>query len=288
MQGTVFERLAGWLRPDAAARRRDATSFQLQDYLALLDLLLSRGVKFQLLDTPIPEDAAANKLHYLKHDIHHDLARTWHMAAAEAERGVKATYFMMPKNFINRKYFDRPETWNTLRQMQRLGHHLGLHVDGFLLVEEFGDLAAGIAATRQAFAAEGIELTVGNTHGNSQYQAKFDFEPMNFYREVARPTPCRDEFWMAHYARYSLADLGFRCWADTAVWAPGSGERLLDYFVSDNSTGICAGESRKSEWDIVGEKWDLSPSHRRQVADLVRRGSCIYLIHPQFYRPATA
>jgi hypothetical protein len=207
------------------------------------------------------------------------------MAAAEAQLGVTSTYFMMHENFVNRRYFGQSATWATLRSIQDMRHHIGLHVDGFLLIEQFGDLREGIAETRRVFAAEGIDLTVGNTHGNSAYQSKFNFEPMNFYPEVARPTECTDAFWLSHYSRYSLADLGFRVWADTAVWQQGVGEQLLDFYVSDNSTGICAGGSRKSTWDHIGEQWDLSEPHRRRILQLIREGSCIYLIHPQFYRP---
>jgi hypothetical protein len=259
--------------------------FFIDDYVELLRSLLKIGVCFDSLVNPMLSDASIKKRHYIKHDIHHDLGNTYLMAAAEAQLGVVSTYFMMHENFVNRRYFGQSATWATLRAMQDMRHHIGLHVDGFLLIKQFGDLREGIAETRRVFAAEGIDLTVGNTHGNSAYQSKFNFEPMNFYREVARPTDCTDPFWLSHYSRYSLADLGFQVWADTAVWQPAMGEQLLDFYVSDNSTGICAGGSRKSTWDEVGKPWDLSEHHRRRIVQLVCEGSCIYLIHPQFYRP---
>jgi hypothetical protein len=259
--------------------------FAIEDYVELLRELLARGVRFDTLEAPEPTQARAEKPHFIKHDIHHDLENTLRVAEAEHDIGVCSTYFMMHENPINRKYFRAPATWVGLRRIQEMGHLIGLHVDGFLLIEQYGDLARGIDQVRKVFAGKGIVFKVGNTHGNSGYQKKYDFEPMNFYKEVRRPTNCTEKLFMDHYGKYSFHDLGFEVWADTSIWTSGGGEWLVDYFVSDNATNIAAGAMNQSTWTINGAKWDLSEKVRRGVADYVAQGSCVYLIHPQFYRP---
>jgi len=259
--------------------------FAIADYVLLLEALQSRGVRFETLHAPDPAKARADRLHFIKHDIHHDLENTLKIAEAEHKIGVQSTFFMMHENPINRKYFHAPATWETLRRIQDMGHLIGLHVDGFLLIEQHGDLARGIDQARKTFAEQGISFTVGNTHGNSGYQKKYDFEPMNFYKEVRRPTNCSEKRFMDHYGKYSFRDLGFEVWGDTAIWTPQGGEWVLDYFVSDNGTNIAAGAATELSWVINGAKWDLSEAVRREVADFVSQGCCIYLIHPQFFRP---
>jgi hypothetical protein len=169
-----------------------------------------------------------------------------------------------------------------------MGHPIGLHNAGFDLIERYGDLRRGVDEARATFARHGLEIDLANTHGNSDYQTKFNLETVNFFKELARPTQCSDAFWMAHYGRYSIVELGFRLWADTALWTPKTGEFLLDYFVTDNSQALNAGRMRLSHWELWGGKWQLSADFRRKLADLVSAGSCIYLIHPQFFRPRAA
>jgi hypothetical protein len=263
-------------------------NFFIDDYVALLAELKARGVTFETLGEPDLASASSRKAHFIKHDIHHDMVNTLRVAEAEHRAGVRSTFFMMHECELNRKYFARRDTWEGLSRIRDMGHEIGLHIDGFDLVERFGDLGRGIEAARAAFGAHGFTLRVANTHGNSDHQAKFDFETVNFFKELARPTPCTDAFWMGHYARYSIAELGFRLWADTALWTAQTGEFLLDYFVTDNSRAINAGRMRASSWELEGAHFELSAELRFRLADLVSDGSCLYLVHPQFFRPRHA
>jgi hypothetical protein len=270
------------------ATARAGENFCIEDYVELLTELRARGVQFASLDNPDLASASANKTHFIKHDIHHDIVNTVRVAEAEHRLGVRSTFFMMHECAINRKFFNDRDTWKSLLRMRDMGHAIGLHIDGFDLIERYGDLRHGVEEARATFAKCGLEVHLANTHGNSQHQTKFNFETVNFFKELARPTQCSDAFWMAHYARYSIPDLGFRLWADTALWTPETGEFLLDYFVTDNSQSLTAGRMRLSYWELRGEKWELSAGLRVRLADLVSIGSCIYLIHPQFFRPCGA
>jgi len=266
------------------ATARSSENFFNEDYIELLTELKGRGVRFEPLDDPDLASASAHKTHFIKHDIHHDMANTVRIAEDEHRLGVRSTFFMMHECAINRKFFADPDTWKNLLRMRDMGHAIGLHIDGFDLIERYGDLRRGVEEALATFAKNGLEIHLANTHGNSQYQSKFNFETVNFFKELARPSQCSDAFWMAHYARYSIPDLGFRLWADTALWTPQTGAFLLDYFVSDNSQSFSGGRMRLSHWELRGEKWELSASLRCRLADLVSTGSCIYLIHPQFFR----
>jgi hypothetical protein len=260
-------------------------NFFIEDYVDLLRELRTRGVRFETLESPDLASACAEKRHFIKHDIHHDMVNTIRTAEAEHGIGVRSTFFMMHECAINRRFFSDRETWRGLARIRDLGHAIGLHIDGFDLIERFGDLRHGVDEALATFAKHGFDIQLANTHGNSEYQSKFNFETVNFFKELARPTQCSDAAWMAHYARYSIAELGFRLWADTALWTRETGEFLLDYFVSDNSQAFLGGRMRLSHWELRGEKWDLSAQLRTRLADLVSTGSCIYLVHPQFFRP---
>ncbi|MFI5013587.1 MAG: hypothetical protein ACHQAY_14700 [Hyphomicrobiales bacterium] len=267
------------------ATARTGENFFIEDYVELLTELQARGVRFESLEAPDLASASACRTHYLKHDIHHEMVNTVRIAEAEHRLGVRSTFFMMHECVINRKYFAHRDTWKSLLRMRDMGHAIGLHIDGFDLIERYGDLRHGVEEALAIFAKNGLDIHLANTHGNSQYQTKFNFETVNFFKELVRPTECSDAFWMAHYARYSIADLGFDLWADTALWTPKTGEFLLDHFVSDNNQSLCGGRMRLSHWEVQGEKWELSASLRARLVDLVSTGSCIYLIHPQFFRP---
>lgn len=262
--------------------------FLIEDYIDMLQRIRAGGAVFEHVGKPSIADATARRVHYMKHDIHHDLENTYRMAVAEAKAGIVTTYFMMPLDPLNEAWFEQPETWDTLRAIRDLGHEMALHVCGFTLIEQYGDLGIGLTESLNRFRREGFEITTANTHGHSSYSKKFSYDPMNFYVELARPTAADDPFWMSHYAKYSLLDFGIRVWADTSLWIAGHGWWKTDYFVSDNSSAINAGAIDAPDWEVKGKPFDLSPAHRAAVAAKISQGSCLYLIHPQSFRPAQA
>jgi hypothetical protein len=260
--------------------------FHIDDYIQWLQLIKARGVEFKTLENfNLHLHASGQPIHFIKHDIHDDLRNTVRMARAEHAAGIATSYFMMHRDPVNQDFYDRPRTWQHLRAIRDMGHAVGMHVDGFTLVERHGDLAEGVRLAKEEFAAHGLEVKIANTHGNAALDAKFAFWPQNFYKELAGEIKCCDPFWRAQHARYSIAELGFELWADTSLWIPSHGYFVFPYFVSDNSSGINAGRTNVAEWDIVGKPFDLARPHRVATADLVSQGCCIYLIHPQQFRP---
>lgn len=285
MVGQFLAGLKNALMPGRVRHPGAAKHFLIEDYITLLRQIRSAGAVFELVGAPNVAEAGSRRIHYMKHDIHHDLDNTWRMAVAEAEAGFVSTYFMMPRDPLNERWFDQPQTWKTLRSIQELGHEIALHVCGFTLIEQYGDLRVGLNEALRLFRQNGLEITTANTHGHSAYAVKFRFDPMNFYEELARPTSADDPFWMGHYAKYSIQEFGIRVWADTSLWIAGHGWWKTDYFASDNSSGINAGALDAADWEIKGAPFDLSKAHRQAVTATVSKGSCLYLIHPQRFRP---
>jgi hypothetical protein len=262
--------------------KRSRRYFRLSEYASFLEKANQAGILFSLFDCA-QMSGDQGPFHYLKHDIHHDLPNTIKVAELEAKLGITASFFMMHRHDLNRKYYDSPSTWQALRDIQSFGHEIAIHVDGFLLIEKYNDLAVGITEEIRKFTDEGLRIRGGNTHGNSQYQAMFNFEPMSFYREVIRPNYCTDARWNAHYGRYSLQALGFEFWADTAVWFAPDKVMVPEMFVSDNSTGWNMGRSTSPEWLMVGPPYNLPPDYADKLIDQTQGTHCIYLVHPQFY-----
>ena len=268
-----------------ASAPKPRTHFEIEAYIDLVLTLRRKGARFALLDAKQIADAEAQHLHFIKHDIHHDLENTLLMAEAEVRIGLKTNYFFMHRNKINEKYFDKPDTWRTLRSIRDMGHLVGMHIDAFSLIEQVGDLYKGVAHARELFLAEDIDPRIGNTHGNSGYRARLKFESVDFYREFAGSNNCEDPFWRQHHGRYSLAEMGFEAWGDTNFWTKATGRYLPRYFVSDNSRSLTSYDLPDHKWQITTPQFEIPKSFSRALAKVISHGSCVYLVHPQFFRP---
>ncbi|MFI4997583.1 MAG: hypothetical protein ACHQAQ_17595 [Hyphomicrobiales bacterium] len=259
--------------------------FHIEEYVELILALRREGARFETLSESRILDAEARHSHFVKHDIHHDLENTFLMAQAEEKIGVKANYFFMPRNKINAKYFDNPDTWRKLRSIRDMGHVVGMHIDAFSLVEQAGDLYKGVAEAKAGFLAEGIDARVGNTHGNSSYRARLKLESVDFYKEFAGPNLCEDPFWRGQHSRYSLSQMGFEAWADTTFWTAATGRFLCRYFVTDNSKSLTSYDLPDHAWQIKTPQFEIPEEFALALVKVVPSASCVYLIHPQFFRP---
>jgi hypothetical protein len=257
--------------------------FLLSEYGSFLERALDAGICFSLFDHE-RMTGKERPFHFLKHDIHADLLNTIKMAELEATLKIPATYFMMHRHSLNQKFYDSAATWEALRLIQSLGHEVSVHVDGFVLIERYGDLKVGVREELRKFSDEGLRIRGGNTHGNSRYQKALNFEPMNFYREVInRSYYCTNEFWNSHYGRYSLQDLGFEYWADNAVWFAPDKYVVPDMYVSDNSTGWNILRTSTLTWFMIGIPYSLSAKYIGEIIAATKGATCNYLVHPQFY-----
>ncbi|HVS85913.1 MAG TPA: hypothetical protein VHD91_09800 [Gaiellaceae bacterium] len=94
--------------------------FDLEHYGELLDAAEAGGYRWAFFD----HEPQAGDL-FLRHDVDMSLEAATAMAELEAERGVRATYFLMTRSqFYN---LDSRDGEAALARLRELGHRVGLH-----------------------------------------------------------------------------------------------------------------------------------------------------------------
>jgi hypothetical protein len=95
-------------------------TFDLAHFRELLEAARAGGYRTVAFDhEPRPRDL------FLRHDVDLSLEAAVELAHIEAERGLRATYFLMTESiFYN---LDSPVGRETIRELRELGHAVGLH-----------------------------------------------------------------------------------------------------------------------------------------------------------------
>lgn len=97
--------------------------FTYQAYRELLTLLKEHGYTF----SSYHNYQSCDKSVIVRHDIDMNIAKAVRMAEIETQMGISSTYFVLvTSNFYN--IFSK-ENQDMLREMQRMGHEVGLHFD---------------------------------------------------------------------------------------------------------------------------------------------------------------
>jgi hypothetical protein len=109
----------------------------------------------------------------LRHDVDLSLRFAMDMALLEHERGITATYYILPHNdFYNPL---SPEGRRDLRRMADLGHEIGLHCDGAIYPAE---RAAFCDAVRRDIAV--LEDIIGQKVVSASQHSPIDTRPIDF------------------------------------------------------------------------------------------------------------
>ncbi|WP_416327439.1 hypothetical protein [[Eubacterium] hominis] len=96
--------------------------FTYTEYRNLLELLKSKGYKFESFDNDSDE-----KTVICRHDVDMSLECTLSTARIEKELNIKAIYFvLLSTNFYN---IFSPESRNIIYALKKMGHEIGLHFD---------------------------------------------------------------------------------------------------------------------------------------------------------------
>jgi len=250
----------------------------------LLEGLVAAGCSFSLFGDA--ESFPGGK-HYIKHDIHGDVSISLRIAKLEKDMGIKATYFCLHQHPLMQSIYDKPETWEMLRDIQLLGHEVALHVDPFILIQQYGNVNVGVTRELVKFYSEHIAIRGANCHGNTSFSKSLNFNPRMFFSEFVPPAEqgvlfgagmtlweqdkthlCTDAGWNQHYGKACVKDMGFEYWSDASVWFPKAGQKTCDIYFSDNYGDFGANKTQEDVDTIVAK---------------VKSGSCLYLLHPQFY-----
>jgi hypothetical protein len=285
--------LSSYVLEPAPVRELPEGTLSFSDAIGALDQL-RRDVVFQSPDEYIANRQAGltsvdgKALHFIKHDIHHDLLSCLRFARAEAEIGVRATYFAMPPHDLTAKYIERPDFVDALKEIQSLGHDIGVHVDTLEAAEKgfVEHLMPFIVRLRDA----GIRVSHGNTHGNTRFKGHPWFNGQLVFRENLgdqrrKSTGAAIEALAGTVSLAEVAEqLGLVGWWDSH--ARHRGERLAidTYWVGDNN-GRWTAYLQRTEDGVAkvideGGTGSVILDNPGRIAD----NTCIYLIHPQFYR----
>lgn len=186
---------------------------------------------------------------FLKHDVHDlSLDNLLDFAREEINLGVRATYLFMPRNHPRtQKAYTYDEQIRAMHQIKDMGHELGLHIDPYFQMHQKNAVLEKVLDDIMAdFRRNGIELKVGNMHGNSQFKhsdvngfgTSFDL-----FEEIGRQPdfPALDAVpaqsaEIIRENRVSLVESGFSHWADMPMWSAGLGF-VGTNFLSDNNLG---------------------------------------------------
>jgi hypothetical protein len=124
------------------------SEFSPHGYVALVEGVLARGYRLSGFHDV---EASARRL-VLRHDVDFDLGSALKLAELEAERGWRATYFVLPRTeFYN---LSTPRAQAALSRILALGHAIELHFDPMHYPDDEADLVAG--CEREAHSLGGV------------------------------------------------------------------------------------------------------------------------------------
>ena len=131
--------------------------FTYREYARFLDRLGGREA------VPLREFARGAGDLALRHDVDSRLESALVLARLEADRGLRATYFVLH----TAPYWDDPDLLPRLLRLQELGHEVGFHNDLVTLERLHGvDVGAYLRAELERLCAAGIAITGCSAHGS--------------------------------------------------------------------------------------------------------------------------
>lgn len=127
-----------------------------------------------------------------KHDIDNDIEVALRMARAQAERGIAATYYVLytaPYYGVRKgDVFERYEAMaEVYREIQSLGHEVGLHFDPYNVYQKFGIDGAEALRTELAW-LRGAGLNITGAFGHSS-TAILGAESVEIFRDNVAVNP---------------------------------------------------------------------------------------------------
>ncbi len=233
----------------------------------------------------------------IKLDIHRNIERPLELARMLAELGIPALFLMMPRHPFTEAYYDKPRTWDILREIRGLGHEIGLHPDLFHLIRVHGDLYKGLGAALDDVRKRGFEIRTATVHGDTRAHIKAcRLQANDFFTEEFRRSkwngraPEGEEYLADHVRKYShktiARDLGIEYFAEVNFVRRGeivNDESML--YLSDNKRAL---ELRnipgRAENYSAPVQFRIAPEFTRDAAAILKERPFLALFHPQWYR----
>ncbi|HEY1707277.1 MAG TPA: hypothetical protein VGG10_03360 [Rhizomicrobium sp.] len=230
----------------------------------------------------------------LKFDIHRGIHRAEEMARILTGKSLPGLFLMMHRHDANAAYYDHEETWNVLRNIQSMGHEIGLHLDPFDLVRRHGDLLAATAEAADDLRRRGLAIESATLHGDTRNSIRArKLRALDFFEEGAHVStwdgapPEGDETLTEHFGRYTLAELkektGIRFLVETTFGNDGTMIKpFVPLYLSDNTRSLRFSGPKRQRLRGV-EPFRITPAVARNTAMRLREQPFLALFHPQWY-----
>jgi hypothetical protein len=132
-----------------------------QGYADILDVLLKHGFIAYTLSDYLSNDQPTTRFVLLRHDADFDARKAIPLAALEAERGLRATYYFRGPH--HRRSFNI----EIMQQIAAMGHEIGYHYETLDSCEgNFEEAIRLFEAQLQAFRDAGFNIDTVSAHGN--------------------------------------------------------------------------------------------------------------------------
>jgi hypothetical protein len=259
-----------------------------------IDAFAERYVSFY--DDVTGEDA---RFGLAKFDIHGDILRPVAMARLMKARGAPGLFLAMHRHALNEAWYGTPGMWDALAEIRDLGHEIGLHMDPFHLITQYGDLYEGAGAALEDFRSRGYQMRTMTLHGDSRPHIKATkLQANDFFAEGFRQSkwngapPAGQEALAEHVRRYKHKKLfrkyGIEYVADVALVREGdliARDQVM--YCSDNQRRIRIGnispEVERTGVLAAPDQFRIAPEFAAQAARLLARRPFLALFHPQWY-----
>ncbi|MCA9290514.1 MAG: hypothetical protein KDA25_05265 [Phycisphaerales bacterium] len=234
----------------------------------------------------------------IRHDVDGDIVAAWQMAHLEASHGMPSSYYMLHTAPYHARFdggqFERHGCIAYVyREIQSLGHEIGLHTDGLTVYQQYDmDGAAAVRDEIEWLRAEGIDVRGTVAHGSAAAYGAENFEIFKGRR--------KGEPKMADAASDPVRTLRFNG-ADACLSVLDEGELGLEYEGNDifrqKDARVEYGATRSIDgwrWNRVlrahrADESDFGPpfcTQARMLADIaaLEPGVCVVLtVHPCYY-----
>jgi hypothetical protein len=234
-----------------------------------------------------------------KFDIHGDIVRPVVLARLMKARSAPGLFLAMHRHALNEAWYGTPGMWDALAEIRDLGHEIGLHMDPFHLITEYGDLYEGLGAVVEEFRSRGYPIRALTLHGDSRPHIKAtklqanDFFADGFRQSKWNGVPPEGQEGLAgHVRRYKHMKLhrkyGIDYVADVALVREGK-------LIAQDSVMYCSDNQRRirignisPEVEPTGvltapDLFRIAPEFAGQAAGLLARRPFLALFHPQWY-----
>jgi hypothetical protein len=278
----------------AVARTPRADRFPQADLSKLVSTLGASGTAF------LPVDQFAERLKgtpgafgLVKLDIHHSIRRALEVGRLLKQQNVHGLYLMMHRHALSADYYDAPYTWEVLSELASMGHEIGLHLDPFHMIREYGDLYKGTAEALADMRGRGLAIRAATLHGDTAVHLRarklfaFDFfEEMKFRSTWDGEPPSSEPVFAEHVGRYSFKTLaeqhGLRWFAEANFVADGEvlSSQPLAYLTDNRKTMALLNTAYGEISDTA--PFRVSEEFPPRAAETLKAQPFLALFHPQW------